>query len=145
MLAPFTAIVVGSLFAWTAVTTSDGLVTEDYYQEGKMVGYTLVRSRRAEELGLRAGMRLREGNITIRLESAQPIAPPTALRVMLSHPTRAGIDQESRLLPEGDAYVGTIYLPNSGHWLVLVEDEARTWRLMSALVLPAADELFIGG
>jgi hypothetical protein len=64
---------------------------------------------------------------------------------MLSHPTRAGLDQKSLLKPAGDAYVGNLQLPASGHWLVLIEDEAKTWRLMGSVVLPAANETLIGG
>jgi len=145
MVGPFIVIVAGIVTAWIAVKTSDGLVTEDYYKQGLMVGETLVRSRHAEELGLRAGLRLREGAIRVRLESERPFTMPAALDVTLSHPTRAGLDQQSRLLRDGDGYAGTINLPASGHWLVLIEDEGKTWRLMSALVLPAANELMVGG
>ncbi len=145
MLGPFVVIIAGIVTAWIAIATSDGLVTEDYYKQGQMVGETLARSRHAEALGLRAGIRLREGAIRVRLESAKPMTLPNALHVTLSHPTRAGLDQESRLSRDGDAFVGPIKLPASGHWLVMVEDDAKTWRLMSALVLPAANELIIGG
>lgn len=146
MALPATSVVVGLAFAWTAVVTSDGLVTEDYYQQGQMVGETLVQSRRAEELGIAAGLRLANDSISIRLSARQTDMPmPAALVVMLSHPTRTGLDQKSLLKSAGDAYVGNMKLPASGHWLVLIEDEAKTWRLMGSVALPANNETMIGG
>ncbi len=146
MIGPSVVVVAGIYTAWLAVSTSDGLVTEHYYKQGLMVGETLVQSRRAEELGIVAGLRLANDSIRIRWSSRQVDEPlPPALVVMLSHPTRAGLDQRSVLKPAGDAYVGELQLPASGHWLVLIEDEAKTWRLMGSVVLPAANETTIGG
>jgi hypothetical protein len=70
---------------------------------------------------------------------------PKRLRVTLSHPTRAGLDQEFMLDRVGDRYGGKFRLPASGHWLILVEDEAVSWRLMGNAVLPINGELTIGG
>ncbi|MDP1605244.1 MAG: FixH family protein [Rhodocyclaceae bacterium] len=146
MILPATSVVVGLAFAWTAVVTSDGLVTEDYYKQGQMVGETLVQSRRATELGIAAGLLLTNDNIRIRLTARQADMPmPGALLVTVSHPTRAGQDQRITLKPVGDAYVGSMQAPLSGHRLVLIEDEAKTWRLVGSVVLPAANETVIGG
>lgn len=146
MAGPAIVIVAGSLTAWLAVASSDGLVTEDYYRKGLAAGETLARSRRAEELGIRASMRLTEDSVRIRIAGAHAdMTMPGALQVMLSHPTRAGLDQKSVLKHAGGAYVGKLHLPTSGHWLVLIEDEAKTWRLMGSVMLPAAGESVIGG
>ncbi|MEW6164103.1 MAG: FixH family protein [Pseudomonadota bacterium] len=145
MAGPFIVIVAGIVTAWLAVSSSDGLVTEDYYKQGQAAGETLSRSRRADELGLQAGIRLKAEGIRVRLSSQAAVPFPDMLQVTLSHPTRAGLDQKSQLRRDGDAYVGEMHLPRSGHWLVLVEDEARSWRLMGSVVLPAADETVIGG
>lgn len=146
MVLPATAVVVGLAFAWVAVATSDGLVTEDYYKEGQMIGETLAKSRRAEELGIAAGLRLTSDSVSIRLSARQAdTLMPSALLVTVSHPTRAGQDQRSILKPVGDAYVGSMQTTASGHRLVLIEDEAKTWRLMGSVVLPAANETVIGG
>lgn len=144
MAGPFIVVVAGIVTAWLAVTTSDGLVTEDYYKQGQAVGATLARSRRAEELNLQAGIRITEQGMRVRLAGQLADAPPS-LDVMLSHPTRAGLDQQSRLRRDGDAYAGEMQLPAKGHWLILIEDEAKTWRLMGSIVLPAEKEAVIGG
>lgn len=146
MAGPVIVIVAGLFTAWLAVKSSDGLVTEDYYKQGLAAGETLERSKRAAELGIAAGLRLTGDTVRIRLSSgAGAMVMPPALQLTLSHPTRAGIDQKSLLKPVNGEYVGELNLPASGHWLVLVEDEARTWRLLGSVVLPAAGETVIGG
>lgn len=144
MAGPFVVIVAGIATAWLAVRSSDGLVTEDYYKQGQAAGETLARSRHAEELGLQVGLSMIEGGFRVRLAGNFAVPPP-ALLVNLSHPTRAGLDRRARLVREGEIYSGAIELPASGHWIVLIEDEARTWRLMGSVVLPAAVETVIGG
>lgn len=143
MSGPIIVIIAAFVSAWIAIRSSDGLVTEDYYKQGQAAGETLMRSKHAEELGISAGMRLTDDQVSIRLAGRQT-EQPAALNVTLSHPTRAGIDQRAVLKPRGDVYAGKLNLPASGHWLVLVEDEARTWRVMGSVVLPAAGEVVIG-
>jgi hypothetical protein len=48
------------------------------------------------------------------------------------------------LARSGDVYSGEVRLPAAGHWLVLLEDERKTWRLMGNVVLPANGETLIG-
>lgn len=143
MSGPVIVIIAALTSAWIAIRSNDGLVTEDYYKQGQAAGETLTRSKHAEELGISAGMRLTDDQVLIRLTGRQT-EQPAALNVTLSHPTRAGIDQKAVLKLRGDVYAGKLNLPASGQWLVLVEDEARTWRVMGSVVLPAAGEVVIG-
>lgn len=144
MSGPIIVIIAAFVSAWIAIKSSDGLVTEDYYKQGLNAGETLTRSKRAEELGISAGLLLTsDDRVQVRLTSRQDENPAT-LNITLSHPTRAGIDQKSVLQPSGGVYVGKLNLPASGHWLVLVEDEAKTWRVMGSVMLPAAGEVVIG-
>ena len=81
----------------------------------------------------------------VRLQTGDPgfVMPPT-LFLTISHPTRAGLDQSRVLQRNGDTYSGEVRLPAAGHWLVLVEDESRTWRVMGNVILPANGETIIG-
>ena len=142
---PLSAVIGGAYTAWLAVKTSDGLVTEDYYKQGLAVSETLSRNRHADELGISAGMRLTSDTVSLKLSStSQEWKPPKQLLLTLSHPTRAGLDQSSVLQFAGERYVGSIRVPASGHWLVLVEDEAKTWRILSSVSLPSSGEILIG-
>jgi len=144
---PLTVVVASMVTVWLAVSTSDGLVTDDYYKKGLAVGTTLAQSSRAEQLGLEARMRLTADAVRVQLtgKDGSGFVPPAALNMTLSHPTRAGLDLSQRLRLEEDAYVGKLRLPASGHWLVLVEDEEKSWRLMASVTLPASGETVIGG
>ncbi len=96
-------------------------------------------------MGLVAGVRVSSDVVSVRLQAADKsfVMPPT-LVVTITHPTRAGLDQARLLARSGDSYSGEFRLPAAGHWLVLLEDERKTWRLMGNVVLPANGETLIG-
>ncbi len=146
MAGPFIVVVAGIVTAWIAVKTSDGLVTDDYYKKGLAVNQTIAQSDRAKALGIRAEVLVTSEKLTITLGASAPkfIVPPT-LRVTVSHPTRAGLDQTQILAGTGDRFEGAFRLPAAGHWLVLIEDEAKSWRLMGNVILPAAGPAILGG
>ncbi|MDR1999930.1 MAG: FixH family protein [Zoogloeaceae bacterium] len=148
MAGPFIVVIAACVTAWIAFTTSDPLVTDDYYKKGLAVGQTLAQSRLAAELGIEARLRLTEERIEVGISSAGDgrTPPPASLKLTLSHPTRAGLDQTIDLPAiEGQRYAGSLRLPTSGHWIVLIEDGAQTWRLFGNVVLPAQGEILIGG
>jgi hypothetical protein len=141
------AIVVAASFVTLALAihTDDGLVTADYYKKGLAINQTLKLSERARELGLQAGLKLSLDSINVRLDSkSSGFVPPARLHVTVSHPTRAGFDQSQLLSLQDGRYSGRFKLPAAGHWVVLLEDDARTWRIMGNLILPAADETIFG-
>lgn len=147
MAGPIVVVVAATVTAWIALTTSDGLVAEDYYKQGLSVGQTLARSERATEMGLSARLRLTSEGVsaTLSSSSATNFQMPPVIKVTLSHPTRAGMDQEVVIPLQGKSYVGKLRLPAAGHWLLLIEDGAQSWRLMGSVMLPAAGEIVIGG
>jgi uncharacterized protein len=146
MLGPFVVVLAGFYTAWLAVSSSDGLVTDDYYKKGLKVDQTIARSERAKVLGLAAAVRLTSDTLSLRLTATdKEFVAPERLLVMVSHPTRAGLDQTKVLSRDGAVFAASFRLPASGHWLVSIEDEAKTWRLLGNVVLPAAGEVMIGG
>ncbi len=147
MSGPFAVIVASFVSAWYALSTSDGLVADDYYKQGLNVTQTIARSEKAKELGLVATLALKQGEVSVRLAAAaeKQLTPPPAVILTLSHPTRAGLDQSEALRWDGKNYSGKLRLPASGHWLATVEDEAKSWRLLGSVVLPASGDVVIGG
>lgn len=143
---PATVVVAAFVSAWIAVSSDDGLVSDEYYKEGLKASETLAKSDHARDLGLVARMSLAQDALRIRLSASSTgfVAPPM-LRATLSHPTRAGVDQYIDLNKAGEFYAGALNLPSSGHWLILIEDDAKTWRLMASVQLPSSGELVIGG
>lgn len=142
---PLLVVVASLVSAWIAIRSSDGLVSEDYYRQGLAVQETLTRSEKATTLGLVARMHLTSDGLTVRLSASDTgYYLPSTLRVTLSHPTRAGLDQTGLIPQIGQIYSGRLRLPAAGHWLILIEDEAKTWRIMGSVVLPADGEIAIG-
>ena len=138
-----------SFYLAARLMNKEGLVSEDYYKEGLVAGKTVALSARAKELGLIATLSMAPDTVKIRLSAGaddqEHFDQPPAVTLTLSHPTRAGLDQSLALRWDGHYYSGQLRLPTSGHWLVLLEDEAKSWRLMGSVVLPTSGELVIGG
>ena len=146
MAGPFFVVVAACYTAWLAISTSDGLVADDYYKQGLTVGNTIASSALAKTEGLTVSLRVVEGGLAFRLTARDKnFVPPPKLVITLSHPTRAGLDQTQIFARNGDTYAGKLRLPASGHWLVLIEDEPRSWRLLGNVILPASGETVIGG
>jgi len=145
MAGPFVVVVASLITLWLAIRSDDGLVSADYYKRGMNINQTLARSERAQALGLAAGITLTAEGIRIRLIAKAPFfVLPDRLSVMISHPTRAGLDQTQVLKRQGGSYLGKFQLPSAGHWVILIKDEGETWRLMGNVVLPAAAETMLG-
>lgn len=145
MSGPLLVVIASLVSAWVAIRSSDGLVSEDYYRQGLAAQETISRSEIAASLKLVARVQLTANALTVHLSAANPnYRYPAALRVMLSHPTRAGLDQTQVVPRTGTAYSGRIRLPAAGHWLILIEDDAKTWRIMGSMVLPASGDILIG-
>jgi len=142
---PFIVVIAAFYTAWLAVKSNDGLVTDDYYRKGLAVNQTIASSEQAVKMGLVAGIRISSDSLSVRMQASDKdfVMPPTLL-VTVSHPTRAGLDQFRVLTKTGDVYSGEVHLPAAGHWLVLLEDERKTWRLMGNVILPANGETLIG-
>ena len=143
---PLLVVIASLISAWIAIRSSDGLVSEDYYRQGLGVRETISRSEKAQALGLTAQVRLTAEALNVQLSVGAPgYQKPPALRVTLSHPTRAGLDQTLLIPREGSGYSGRFRLPSAGHWLILIEDDTNTWRMMGSVVLPANGAIAIGG
>lgn len=147
MAGPAVVIVAALATAWIAISSNDGLVTDDYYKKGLAVNQTLARNELAARLGLEVRARFTADGVDAGLKSVigADFVPPKSLSLSLSHPTRAGLDQSVTMPMSDGRYVARLRLPRAGHWLVIVEDDARTWRLMGNVMLPAAGEVIVGG
>jgi len=128
MAAPASAVAGGAVTLWLAVSTSDGLVADDYYKQGLAINRVLHREQEAARL--QVGLRLEPapGTLTARLQGRAP--RPEALFVQLAHATRAGNDLRLRLAHAGgDVYRSALPPRAPGHWRVIVEDPRGEWRV----------------
>jgi hypothetical protein len=146
MAGPAVVVVAGIVTAWIAVTTSDGLVADDYYKQGLAVNQKLARNDAAAAMQLEARVRLAAGRIDLKLTSRADAPMPARVRVTLAHPTRGGEDQKVVLTGDKGVYAGQIAALGPGRWLVVIEDEAGSWRMAGSVQLPDAPEaVFMAG
>lgn len=129
MAGPAIVVVAGFVTLGFAIQSSDGLVADDYYKQGKAINKMISRDARAQELGYRARLEMTAaGRVSVNFAAA---APTTAtLRLILHHPTRAGFDRELLLAraPDG-SYAAAMPPIDSARWRLTLEDEGRSWRL----------------
>lgn len=141
---PLLVVIAGIATAWIAYTRGDTVISEDYYRQGLAVQQTLTSSEHAKAHGLTAAIKMTaEGNVSVALAARnRDFTAPAAIRLTLSHPTRAGLDQTAVLQRGGSGYVGQLHLPQSGHWLLLIESSgtgAESWRMLGKVILPAIE------
>ena len=140
---PMSAVIGGIITFYLAVTTSTGLVVDDYYKRGKAINLDLARDDAAARYQLRATIDLdmRDNLVQLRLESASASLPKT-LTFSVLHPTRPGHDQVIMLRHAGDGvYYGDIDEVARGNWyLQLAGDD---WRLSGSMQMPLVDTLVL--
>ena len=140
---PAAAVGAGIATLVVAIQTSDGMVVDDYYKEGRAIVQTIGRVEHARELGLRAGIKVRSESIHIELSASDAASLPARIRLMVAHPTRGGLDQELLVTGSAGVYETSLGPLGTGRGLVVLEDEARSWRMDGAAFLPAEMEITI--
>lgn len=127
---PATVVVAGVITVWLAVVSNDGLVTDDYYKQGLAVNQRLHREEQATSLGLHADLMRADLNVRLLIGADGQTKLPEAIKLRVTHPTRAGQDQTVELVSEGQGfYTGKLTEDIFGRWLVSLEDPAGQWRL----------------
>jgi hypothetical protein len=99
---PMSAVIGGMITLYLAVTTSDGLVVDDYYKHGKAINRVLARDRAAAARRLEARFQVdvAHNRMTLMLQAEDAVLPET-LQFSFLHPTRKGHDQRVLLAVAG--------------------------------------------
>ena len=129
MAGPAIVVVAGFITLALAIQSSDGLVADDYYKQGKAINMTLTRDAQARTLGYRAQLMLNvNGQVALKFDDALP--NDRALTLTLHHPTRAGFDRKIMLRRIADnSYTAAMPPIDASRWSMTLEDQAHTWRL----------------
>lgn len=142
MAGPVAVIFAGIATVWIAISSSDGLVVDDYYKQGLAINQTLQRDALAMHRGYRGEAKFdaRERSVVLKLTAAEGAPLPDALTLRIVHPTRAGQDRLLLLRRSGTGvYQGIGGVAAEGRRLLVLEDAGGTWRLGGSVVLPTAD------
>jgi hypothetical protein len=143
ILFPATAVIGGMITIYLAVTTSDGLVVDDYYKRGKAINLDLARDEAAVQYGLTAALTLdmQENRVQLALGSNNDMQP-AELRLSVLHPTQPGRDQVIRLTPiAATTYRGGLQALADGRWYLQLE--ADDWRLSGSVTIPVTGPVIL--
>jgi hypothetical protein len=92
---PASSVIMGVVMLVLAITTYDGLVTDDYYKQGLQINRLLERDAAAERHGLSSEVLVGAsgGVIEVQLKGHPPFEAPEAVDLRLFHATRPGMDR----------------------------------------------------
>ncbi len=146
MAGPVAVVVAGIATIWIAVASSDGLVVDDYYKQGMAINQTIQRDTLAAQRGYRAtAMVAGEGrSVTVELAAAAGAPLPDMLRLLIVHPTRAGMDGVVLLRQvRAGIYDGVIPALTDGRRILVLEDVQSAWRLTADAAFPVRDRIVL--
>ena len=141
---PIVSVIMGMTILYFAITTYDGLVVDDYYQQGKNINLILHRDQAALAHGLESTLAIDYPRhlLQVRLKATHLAALPARIQVSFLNTTQAGHDRVVILEQQRPGEYQTI-LPElvRGHWNLQIE--AGDWRLVGLLVTPGDTQLHI--
>lgn len=132
---PMSAVVMAAIMIPLAVSTDDGLVTDDYYKRGLQINRVLARDEQAAALGLDiASLAIGRAGVTLQLAAPEPDRLPARLDMTLAHATRPDLDQAFGLIHQGGGlYAGEVEPLAPGAWNVAIGTDE--WRLTARHVV----------
>ncbi|MGI9492103.1 MAG: FixH family protein [Geminicoccaceae bacterium] len=131
-------LLVNGTMVTIAISTFNGLETENAYKKGLAYNQRLAAAAEQERLGWQASLAVTPGGdnrVTLSLDLQDRLANPinaAAVKVTLIRPVQEGFDQTTALVERGDGrYDATIDLPLAGQWDVRLTADVRgeTFRL----------------
>lgn len=144
MAGPAIVVAAGLVTAWIAVTTDDGLVSQDYYKRGLLINKDLERASRAVAMKLGASVRVApDGSVDVEMTGLGEAAAPGQLNVTFGRAARSGQDVVTALQRTTDRrYAGRVAPLMAGRWLVTLE--ADDWRLATVAAISLPGEVRLG-
>lgn len=122
MAGPAIVVVAGSFTMVLAITTSDGVVADDYYRQGLAVNREIERTHAGEQRQLHGAVRYDAAGQGVVADLAAADALPAVVRITFSHPARAIDDVVLDLTRAADGlYRGNARLPPGTHLNVKIE------------------------
>ena len=138
---PATSVILGAAMFVLAVLSDDGLVVDDYYQQGKHINQTLARDDKARDYRLYARLVFDTATGVLSADlSGEKIDGIEELACSLIHPTRSGYDQTLKLKRGPDGRLHGDFTPlRQERWIVQLE--TSDWRLVGRLNLNTSSTL----
>ncbi len=99
ILIPFSAVVSGVIILWFAIDTNDGLVVDDYYQEGLAINQVIERDDAATRLHIEAKLEYNNATRVVKLTFNKGLLKsyPATIQLHIKHATLAKKDHKAVL------------------------------------------------
>ena len=135
IMIPLSAVLMGAIMLTLAVSTDDGLVSDDYYKEGLQINRSMERDALAASYELSGEVLLdAPGEIVeVSLEGNARFHTPEIVHLRLFHATRPGLDRHlpMRRVASG-RYTASAQRLAPGAWYAQLD--ADGWRLKARLI-----------
>jgi len=134
---PLSSVILGVIMIVLAVSTSDGLVADDYYKQGLEINRKLERESRAHELALSAVVEIAAGDnrVSVELAGEPAFEAPQHFKLGFYHATRQGEDVVRTMRRDAQGvYSAPAPELAAGRWYVSAE--TPDWRLTRAINVP---------
>ena len=146
MSLPATVVVASMFTIKIAVDTDDGLVSKDYYKEGKAIHMDASARQKARDLGIVANIEFAQAERVIRVDiSSESLAAIGPLELALRHPTRADQDSLLKLQPVGPKIYQAAMpdLSSTAGWNVELTATDANWQLRGRANLGSEQKLML--
>jgi uncharacterized protein len=146
IMIPLSAVVMGAVMLTLAISTYDGLVSDDYYKQGLQINRSMERDALARSYALGADVLLGAAGeaIEVSLSGNLRFQSPEIVQLQLFHATRPGLDRSVALRRVASGrYVASALRLEPGHWYLQLD--ADGWRLKTRFAaLDGSQRLTLG-
>ncbi len=137
MSLPGSVVVACMITIYIAITTSDGLVDDDYYKEGLAYNRIVASDQKAASIGRSGELLINPDNSSfeIRLQGEQL---DDKVMVKFAYATLDDFDMEIIVSHIGNGiYRGNYTKLIEGKWLIKIQPEDKDWRIRGILQYPS--------
>ena len=130
------AIVFSLAASVVAIRGADPELPNDYHWEGAQFERDVALARRADDLRVRALLRVDAAGGVCRLSLKSAGPQPARLTLVFIHGTDERLDRRVRLMRNRDGYEGACGPLLGSHYHVELADEPMTWRIRTEMGTP---------
>lgn len=136
--------IMGFTMLYLSITTSDGVVVDNFYKDGLAIKTRNQQDATAVDLNLVAALTITGQQIHLIL-SGELVSKPDHLTLHFIYPTKSSGDHLVTLVASDEGYVGAIAEPLTGRYQVMLspksEDNQVMWRLHGISIFPLSGSL----
>ncbi len=135
---PLSVVIASIITINIAVTSNDGLVSDDYYKEGLGIHKTAGSSAKAGALGIAADVIMDAETGALAMVFDKPLPARTqAMTLKVIHPTQANRDQAVSLEAVDERHFRAQLEPlGPANWKLDLRPADEDWRIQGRLLIP---------